>query len=65
MVFRREELFQQGLEQHASVVGDYEIWPGRRLVDTTPAERQGTAEGWSNEMKTIRLKYMGLEEAVS
>jgi hypothetical protein len=47
------------------VVGDYEIWPGRRLVDTTPAERQSTAEGWSNEMKTIRLKYMGLEEAVS
>jgi hypothetical protein len=65
MVFRREELFQQGLEQHASVVGDYEIWPGRRLVDTTPAERQSTADGWSNEMKTIRLKYMGLEEAVS
>ena len=64
MVFRREELFQEGLEQHASVVGDYEIWPGRRLVDTTPAERQSTAEGWSTEMKTIRLSYMGLEEAL-
>jgi hypothetical protein len=62
MVYRREELFQQGLEQHASVVGDYEIWPGRRLIDTTPAERQHTAEGWSAEMKDIRLRYMGLGE---
>jgi hypothetical protein len=64
MVLRREELFQRGLEQHACVVGDYEIWPGRRLVDTTPDERLRTAEGWSNEMKDIRLRYMGLEEAL-
>ncbi|HEV2779909.1 MAG TPA: VlmB-like protein [Actinophytocola sp.] len=64
MVARREELFQRGLERHAEVVGDYEIWPGRRLVDTTPEERQGRAEGWSAEMKEIRLKYMGLEEAL-
>jgi hypothetical protein len=65
MVFHREELFQQGLERHADVVGDYEIWPGRRLVDTTPAERQRTAEGWSAELKETRLKHMGLEEAIS
>jgi hypothetical protein len=64
MVNRREELFQRGLEQHADVVGDYEIWPGRRLVDTTPAERQRTAEGWSNELKEIRLEYMGLGEGL-
>jgi hypothetical protein len=64
LVNRREELFQQGLEQHVDLVGDYEIWPGRRLVDTSPAERQRTADGWSNEMKEIRLKYMGLGEVL-
>lgn len=65
LVSRRELLYQQGLEQHATVVGDYEIWPGRRLIDTTPAERQSTADGWSTEMKEVRLKYMGLEEALT
>ncbi|MDN3297064.1 VlmB-like protein [Streptomyces ficellus] len=64
MVSRREHLFQQGLEQHADIVGDYEIWPGRRLVDTTPEERQSTAERWTEEMQESRLTYMGLEEAL-
>ncbi|HET9139829.1 VlmB-like protein [Actinophytocola sp.] len=64
MVRRREELFQAGLAQHAGVVGDYEIWPGRRLVDTTPVERLTTAEGWSAELKSVRLKYIGLEGAL-
>lgn len=63
MVLRREVLFQRGLERHADVVGDYEIWPGRRLVDTTPEERLGAAERWSVEMKESRLRYIGLEEA--
>jgi hypothetical protein len=65
MVLRRETLFQQGLEQHADVVGDYEIWPGRRLVDTTPEERQAMAEQWSREMRESRLEYIGLGEALS
>jgi hypothetical protein len=64
LVLRREVLFQRGLEQHAAVVGDYEIWPGRRLVDTTPEERTATAERWSAEMKASRLAYIGLEEAL-
>jgi hypothetical protein len=64
MVLHREEVFQLGLEQHADVVGDYEVWPGRRLIDTTPRERQEAAERWSDEMKTLRLKYMGLDEAL-
>jgi hypothetical protein len=64
MVLRREELFQQGLAERADVVGGYEIWPGRRLLDTTPAERLGTAERWSAELKEIRLRYMGLGEAL-
>lgn len=63
LVLRREELFQRGLEQHADVVGDYEVWPGRRLVDTTPRERTATADAWSARMKANRLAYIGLEEA--
>lgn len=65
MVHRREVLYQRGLEQHVDVVGDYEIWPGRRLVDTTPEERQATADKWSAEMKETRLEYMGLTEALT
>ncbi|MPZ82412.1 MAG: VlmB-like protein [Actinophytocola sp.] len=64
LVLRREVLFQRGLEQHAHVVGDYEIWPGRRLVDTTPEERAATADEWSTEMKASRLTYIGLEDAL-
>jgi len=65
VVRRREVLFQQGLEQHANVVGDYEVWPGRRLVDTTPDERQAMADRWSQEMRESRLAYIGLGEALS
>jgi len=65
MVHRRELLFQKGLEQHADLVGDYEVWPGRRLVDTSPDERQAMADRWSDEMRTSRLTYLGLEEALS
>lgn len=64
MVHRREVLFQAGLERHAAVVGDYEIWPGRRLVDTTPEERQAMADRWSQEMRESRLVYIGLGEAL-
>ncbi len=60
VLLRRETLFQQGLEEHAAVVGDYELWPGRRLVDTTPEERLLTAATWSQEMQESRLAYMGL-----
>lgn len=64
MVLRREVLFQEGLERHADVVADYEVWPGRRLVDTTPDERTATAQEWSAEMRASRLRYIGLEEAL-
>jgi hypothetical protein len=60
VVFKRELFFQQGLERHADVVGDYEIWEGRRLIDTTPEERLVAASTWSAEMQESRLKYMGL-----
>jgi hypothetical protein len=60
MLGRREALFQEGLAEHAAVAGDYEIWPGRRLVDTTVEERVGKAMQWAAEMQESRLAYMGL-----
>jgi hypothetical protein len=59
-ILRREMLFQVGMEAHAEVIGDYEIWPGKRLIDTTPEERLITAATWSYEMQESRLAYMGL-----
>lgn len=64
VIMKRELLFQEGLQQHADVVGDYEIWPGKRLIDTTPEERLVAAETWSMEMQNSRLQYMGLPEAI-
>jgi len=63
-IFKRELLFQQGLEQFAEVVGDYQIWKDRRLIDTSPEERLMTANNWSMEMQNSRLRYMGLGEAI-
>jgi hypothetical protein len=60
VILRREALFQEGMTALADVVGDYEIWPGRRLIDTTPEERLMTAATWSVEMQNSRLAYMGL-----
>jgi len=62
MLQRREELFQQGLEQHADVVGGYEIWPGRRLIDTTVDERIQQGLTWSMEMQQSRMAYMGFAD---
>jgi hypothetical protein len=64
VIIHRELLFQEGMEQQANLVGDYEIWPGKRLIDTTPEERLGAAYTWSTEMQNSRLKYMGLAEAI-
>jgi hypothetical protein len=63
-LMRREELFQQGVERHGDLLGDYEIWPGRRLADTTAQERLETGHEWAARMQRTRLAYMGLEEAV-
>lgn len=64
VIMKRELYFQEGLEQQARLVGDYEIWKGKRLIDTTPEERLVAAHTWSMEMQNSRLKYMGLEEAI-
>ncbi|MDH6131832.1 hypothetical protein P3T37_001206 [Kitasatospora sp. MAA4] len=63
LVRRREDLFQQGIEEHGHLLGDYEAWPGRRLVDTTAEERVATGHAWAERMQRARLRYMGLEEA--
>ncbi|BBC31501.1 VlmB-like protein [Streptomyces graminofaciens] len=58
---RREELFQAGIEQIADFIGDHEIWPGRRLLDSTPDERITKALEWAAETQTTRLAYMGMD----
>lgn len=59
-VIHREELFQKGMVQHADLIGDYEVWPGVRLLDTTPDQRYDMAERWTDEMAEARMAYMGL-----
>jgi hypothetical protein len=63
VIMRREMLFQKGMQQHAEVIGDYELTAGLRLLDTTPEIRLGLAHEWSMEMQNSRLEYMGLPEA--
>jgi hypothetical protein len=59
-VVAREELFQTGMQELADLVGDYEIWPGTRLLDTTPEQRYDAAERWTDEMAEARMAHMGL-----
>jgi hypothetical protein len=60
MILRRENLFQEGMQQLRHIVGDYELAPGTRLIDSTPEERLMMAASWSTEMQDSRLSYMGL-----
>ena len=64
VIVKREVLFQEGLEQHRDEVGDYEIFPGRRLVDTDVQERLLAALQWSHDVQAQRLAYMGLEAVI-
>ncbi|GAA3378498.1 hypothetical protein GCM10020367_58220 [Streptomyces sannanensis] len=59
-VLPREEMFQKGMLEHADKIGDYELWPGVRMLDTTPAQRYDMAEQWTDEMAEARMAYMGL-----
>ncbi len=60
VILRREAMFQEGMMAMADLIGDYELRPGRRLIDTTPEERLLTAATWSADMQSERLLYMGL-----
>lgn len=64
IVYARELQFQQGITLNADAIGAYEIFPGRRLVDTTPEERLMKALEWSAEVQHSRLEYMGLQDAM-
>ena len=64
IILRRERQFQEGIELHREAIGDYEVFPGRPLLDTTPEERMATAVKWSEEVQEGRLRYMGLSEAM-
>lgn len=59
-VIHREELFQKGMLEHADLIGGYEVWPGVRMLDTTPDQRYDMAEQWTDEMAEARMAYMGL-----
>jgi hypothetical protein len=63
-VLEREELFQEGMRQHAALIRDYELFPGRRLLDTTPEERYDLADHWTDQMAESRFAYMGIDPAV-
>lgn len=60
-----EALFQEGIEQHADLLADYEIWPGRRMLDTTPEERIGNTLEMTMRIHESRLKDMGLAAALT
>jgi hypothetical protein len=61
IIMRREMLFQQGLAiVPPGQLDGYEIWPGRRLIDSTVEERMMTAAAWSAQVQASRLPYMGL-----
>jgi hypothetical protein len=60
MILRRERLFQEGIQQLGHIVGDYELAPGKRLIDSTPEERLMMAATWSMELQDSRLSAMGL-----
>jgi hypothetical protein len=60
MILRREKLFQEGMQQLGHIVGDYELAPGKRLIDSTPEDRLMMAATWSMELQDSRLASMGL-----
>jgi hypothetical protein len=60
MILRREKLFSEGMQRLGHIVGDYELAPGRRLIDSTPEERLMMAATWSMELQDSRLSAMGL-----
>ncbi|MFI6229690.1 hypothetical protein ACIBCR_20510 [Micromonospora echinospora] len=61
---RWENWFQEGIAPHVATIGDYEIWDGRRLVDTTPEERIQKALEVTSTVHSTRLTDMGLGRAL-
>ncbi|MFG3422958.1 hypothetical protein [Micromonospora sp. NPDC048063] len=61
---RWENWFQEGIAPHLDSIGDYEVWDGRRLVDTTPEERIQKAVEVTSIVHSTRLTDMGLGRAL-
>ncbi|MEV5767298.1 hypothetical protein AB0L34_22420 [Micromonospora sp. NPDC052213] len=61
---RWENWFQEGITPHLAAIGDYEVWDGRRLVDTTPEERIQKAVEVTSIVHSTRLTDMGLGRAL-
>lgn len=64
VMYRREAVYQAGLNEHKAIVGDLQVKSGVLLADTTPEQRLGIAMEWSRRMQADRLRYMGLGEMV-
>jgi hypothetical protein len=64
LIWKRETRYSDAIQPLAHVLGDYEVWPGRRLIDTTAEDRLLKALEWSGQIQESRLRYMGLEEAI-
>jgi hypothetical protein len=62
-IVRREVLFQQGLQEHRELLKDFELVPGRRLIDTGVEERLKIQLEWAGAMQRTRLAHMGLMPA--
>lgn len=60
LVLRRENLYQEGMQQH-SWLADSVYIDETPLVQTTPESRMQTAERWSEQMQASRLRFMGLD----
>jgi len=60
ILIEREALFQEGIQAHAKLLEDYELIPGRRLLDTSIEERLKIQMEWSNTIQLKRLAHMGL-----
>ena len=61
VVLRREELFQLGMQQLSDHVADYEIWPGRLILETNPQERLETALRSTPEDGHIAVLFCDLD----
>ncbi|SCL21460.1 Acyl-CoA dehydrogenase [Micromonospora pallida] len=61
---RWENWFQEGIAPHLATIGDYEVWDGRRLIDTTPEERIEKALEVTKTVHSTRLTDMGLGRAL-
>ena len=64
IIFKREELFQDGLSLVKDRIQGYELTEGLLLSESTSEQRLELANQMTMDMQDSRLRYMGLEEAI-